>query len=196
MPSDKDSVETAQLEPGADTAPSMANPLEGAVTRDFYVLPIPRYLQHSKARPQQFTLGVNVLFFLISFASYGNVNLCVPILLSLSRHLDVSYAASSKLASFATGGLTLGIFLICPLGDTSRRRPIFLLFTVLGCLASVSVTLCASARTESVADGIGYHQRLQLFRCPYVPSGLLLDTISNGDTLDGQLAPHYRSLLT
>jgi hypothetical protein len=84
---------------GAPTAPKRPH-----ITHDFGFLPIPKRLQHSPEHPHHhFTLGINMLFFLLSLVYAGNISLCVPILLSLSREFHVSYETSSKLATLQAG---------------------------------------------------------------------------------------------
>jgi MFS family permease len=122
----------------------LEKPQERIIKRDFGFLPIPRRLRHCETAPVPFTLGINLLLFFVSVVTFASLTICVPILITLSHDLHVDYLLASKLPSFAILGCLPGILFICPLGDTSRRRPIFILFLLAGSLCMMGAALSRS----------------------------------------------------
>ncbi|KAI0343779.1 MFS general substrate transporter [Trametopsis cervina] len=112
-------------------------PHEGSETetetmqRDFYFLPIPKYLRYNPDAPHQFNLLTNILFGIASTCIVANLYYCQPLLIQLSISFDVTYDEVSRIPTLVQAGYATGLLFVTPLGDLVRRRPlILLLFTI------------------------------------------------------------------
>ncbi|KAI0821370.1 major facilitator superfamily domain-containing protein [Irpex lacteus] len=97
------------------------------VKRDFFILPIPKYLRYDPESPTEFDVFTNVLFGVATTCMVANLYYCQPLLLKLSQAFNVNHDEVSRIPTLVQAGYAVGLVLIGPLGDLVRRRQLILL---------------------------------------------------------------------
>ncbi|KAF8264726.1 major facilitator superfamily domain-containing protein [Lactarius quietus] len=105
---------------------------------NFGVIPLPKRLVYDPERPAHFGFLLKVVFYLSSTFIVSNLYYCQPLLIEFSKSFNVTYEEVSKIPTLVKQGPhASGLFLISPLGDLVKRRPLLLL------LCSISASLTA-----------------------------------------------------
>lgn len=113
-------------------------------THDFGLIPIPHGLRYDESSPPEFGIGLNLLFALASTFLVANVYYCQPILVDMSKSFDVTYSQISSVPTMAQAGYAVGLFLLSPLGDIIRPRPLILSLVTLSTLFTVGLCFAPS----------------------------------------------------
>ncbi|GAA5917654.1 hypothetical protein JCM6882_003423 [Rhodosporidiobolus microsporus] len=116
-------------------------------TRDFGVLPIPRWLRYDSEKPPEFGLVLNAAFGFTATFTVANLYYPQPILIVLSENFGVSYDEVTNIPTLLQASYALGLAFICPCGDLVRRRPMLLL--VIACSAILSLILAVVPSIKS-----------------------------------------------
>ncbi|KAI0072585.1 MFS general substrate transporter [Panus rudis PR-1116 ss-1] len=113
-------------------------------TKDFGLIPIPKWLRHDPSRPHPWTLALNVAFGIWSTVFVANLYYCQPILIQLALSFNVSDDRVSRIPTLLQAGYAGGLLLITPLGDLVPRRPLLLLLTFTCATLTIGLPLTSS----------------------------------------------------
>ncbi|KAF6749452.1 MFS superfamily [Ephemerocybe angulata] len=112
--------------------------------KDFGFIPIPRHLRHDPEKPHHFGWTLNIAFGFATMFTAANLYYCQPILIQLSQSFNVDYSAVSRIPTLVQAGYAIGLLLITPLGDLSKRRPLILLLQLLATALTIGLALTSS----------------------------------------------------
>ncbi|KAI0343758.1 MFS general substrate transporter [Trametopsis cervina] len=117
---------------------------DAKIPKDFFLIPVPKYLRHNPEKPPHLGLFLNIVFGIATTCIVCNLYWCQPILIQLSLAFNVSYDRVSNIPTLLQGGYAAGLLLISPLGDIVRRRPLILLLTALGTALTFGLAFTSS----------------------------------------------------
>ncbi|KAF5340581.1 hypothetical protein D9611_007320 [Ephemerocybe angulata] len=136
--------------------------IDSCAPKDFGFIPIPRHLRHDPEKPHHFGWTLNIAFGFATMFTAANLYYCQPILsrltspnspydpkyslppVQLSQSFNVDYSAVSRIPTLVQAGYAVGLLLITPLGDLSKRRPLILLLQLLSTSLTIGLALTHS----------------------------------------------------
>lgn len=118
--------------------------IDSCAPKDFGFIPIPRHLRHDPEKPHHFGWTLNIAFGFATMFTAANLYYCQPILIQLSQSFNVDYSAVSRIPTLVQAGYAVGLLLITPLGDLSKRRPLILLLQLLSTSLTIGLALTHS----------------------------------------------------
>ncbi|KIP09416.1 hypothetical protein PHLGIDRAFT_67636 [Phlebiopsis gigantea 11061_1 CR5-6] len=134
----------------ASTAATDDTATNEVIPRDFFFIPVPKYLRHNPKEQVRFSLWLNVLFAFATTFIVANMFWCQPILIELADAFNVSFEKISNVPTVLQAGYATGMLLIAPLGDLVRRRPLVLLLSFTACALTFGVAFTNSFVTFQV----------------------------------------------
>ncbi|KAI0825557.1 MFS superfamily [Irpex lacteus] len=120
------------------------------VKRDFYLLPIPKYLRYDPNGPTKFDIFTNILFGIASTCIIANLYYCQPLLIELSKSFHVTYDEVSRIPTLVQAGYCIGLLFISPLGDLVRRRPLILLLVAACSALTIGLPITSNVVTFEI----------------------------------------------
>lgn len=88
---------------------------------------MPPWCRWIPGKPPKFTIWMNLLYAAAGTFTVANLYYNHPILNVLAESFGVSNETAAQVPTLMQGGYAVGLFFLCPLGDTVRRRPFILL---------------------------------------------------------------------
>lgn len=104
----------------------------------------PQRCHFDPAHPPPFTFALTLLYAFTATFSIANQYYNHPILNKIAEHYDVSYERVSAVPTLTSTGYAAGLLLLCPLGDTFKKRGYILLLNLISALLWIPLCITDS----------------------------------------------------
>ncbi|KAJ3926969.1 MAG: MFS superfamily [Lentinula lateritia] len=113
-------------------------------SKEFYFVPVPRWLVFDSNKPMTLSIWMNIAFGLGATFTVANLYYCQPMLGNIASFFHVSKDKASDIPTLIQSGYAVGVLFISPLGDLVQRRQL-----VLGLITCTTATTIGLAVTTS-----------------------------------------------